>query len=186
MPLSTTTVLAWSFLTSDRMRFLTFLVQVALSGTAMLLEIALQEYGEESATLAAGRASLTVPSPLIVLVLRVGILFALGWLVCYQFFSAIVKENADALNHLETMGWFSIRRHLGLVLRQGLMVGSLGFFAAVAIARTLLWVIGMLGQIQPGLTLLHLGYALSISLIMGVTSALASFRKVMSRNPSGF
>lgn len=109
--------------------------------------------------------------------------FVIGVIICYQILFTDINDHLPQLATLKAIG-FHDRDLVGVVVRQSLLLGLLGFVPALLLASTLYSALTSLTGIVMRLTVARAALVLALTVLMALVSALLAVRRALAADPA--
>lgn len=109
--------------------------------------------------------------------------FVIGVIICYQILFTDINDHLPQLATLKAIG-FRDRDLVGVVVRQSLLLGLLGFVPALLLASTLYSALTSLTGIVMRLTVGRAAAVLVLTVLMALVSALLAVRRALAADPA--
>ena len=118
-----------------------------------------------------------------VFMLGVVVGFVIGVIITYQILYTDISDHLPQLATMKALGYHN-RDILNLVLKQGLLIGFLGFLPAVAMTFALYLGLSAITGVQTLLTLPRVGLVLGLTALMCLASGILASRRALAADPA--
>ena len=109
--------------------------------------------------------------------------FVIGVIICYQILYTDISDHLPQIATMKALGYHG-RDLVGLVLRQALLLGVLGFVPALFLTQALYAALTGMTGIVTELTLSRVLLVLALTLAMCVVSGLLAVRRALAADPA--
>lgn len=109
--------------------------------------------------------------------------FIIGVIITYQILYTDISDHLPQLATMKAIG-YNNRDVLAIVLKQGVMIGIMGFIPAVVLTFALYAGLTTITSIQTVLTLPRIGLVFGLTMIMCLASGLLAARRALSADPA--